>query len=296
MPICLIHLLWFSHSVVSDSLWPHGLQHTRAFLSFTISQSLLQFMSIKSEMSSNHLMLCRSLLLLSPIIPSIRVFSSESALHIRWPKYWSFSFSISPSNEYSGLISFRIDWFDMGFHGSSAGKESACSSGDSGSIPGSGWSTGEGRGYPLQNSRAFLVAQLAKNPPAMRETWVQSLGWEDPLEKGSWRRRPTPVEYWRIPWTAQSMGSQRVSHNWATFTSYFVTDWYICTFKIYPTQDKSSRNVFSEISNPGLTDGSLVKNLPCNARDIGSILGSIGMVPHTKPQLSPCATTTEPMF
>ena len=81
-------------------------------LSFTISQNLLKFMSIESVMSSNHLILCRPLLLLSSIFLSIRVFSNESALHIRWPKYWSFSFSIRPSNEYSGLISFRIDWFD----------------------------------------------------------------------------------------------------------------------------------------------------------------------------------------
>ena len=70
-------------------------------------------MSIESVMPSNHLILCRPLLLLPSVFPSIRVFSSESALHIRWPKYWSFSFSISPSSEYSGLISFRIDWFDL---------------------------------------------------------------------------------------------------------------------------------------------------------------------------------------
>ena len=80
-------------------------------LFITISQSLLKFMSIESVMPSNHLILCHPLLLLSSIFPSIRVFSNESALHIRWPKYWSFSFSISPSNEYSGLISFRMDWF-----------------------------------------------------------------------------------------------------------------------------------------------------------------------------------------
>ena len=84
----------------------------QASLSFTISQSLLKLMSIESVMPSNHLVLCRPLLLLPLIFPSIRVFSNESALHIRWPKYWSFSFSISPSNEYSGLISF-IDWLDL---------------------------------------------------------------------------------------------------------------------------------------------------------------------------------------
>ena len=84
----------------------------QASLSITNSWSLLKFMSIESVMPSNHLVL-RHPLLLPSIFPSIRVFSSESVLHIRWPKYWSFNFSISPSNEYSGLISFRIDWFDL---------------------------------------------------------------------------------------------------------------------------------------------------------------------------------------
>ena len=83
----------------------------QAPLSFTISQSSLKLMSIESVMPSKHLILCRPLLLPPSIFPSIRVFSSESGLRIRWPNYWSFSFSISPSNEYSGLISFRIDWF-----------------------------------------------------------------------------------------------------------------------------------------------------------------------------------------
>ena len=81
--------------------------------SFTISWSLLKFMSTESVMLSNHLILCYPLLLLPSIFPSLRVFSSESALCIRWPKYWNFSFSIISSSEYSGLISFRIDWFDL---------------------------------------------------------------------------------------------------------------------------------------------------------------------------------------
>ena len=85
----------------------------QASLFFTISQSLLKLISIKSVMPSNHLILCHPFLLLPSIFPSIRVFSSESALHIRWPKFWSFSFNISPSNEYSGLISCRIDWWDL---------------------------------------------------------------------------------------------------------------------------------------------------------------------------------------
>ena len=85
----------------------------QASLSFTISQSLLRFMSIDMVMQSSHLILCCPLLLLPSVLPSIRVFYNESALHVRWSKYWSFRFSISPSNEYSGLISFRIDWFDL---------------------------------------------------------------------------------------------------------------------------------------------------------------------------------------
>ena len=83
------------------------------FLSCAISQSVLRLMSIKSVMPSNHLILCRPLLLLPSIFSSIRVFSNESVLHIRWPKYWSFSFNISPSNEHPGLISFRMDWWDL---------------------------------------------------------------------------------------------------------------------------------------------------------------------------------------
>ena len=140
-------------------------------------------------MPSNHLILCCPLLLWPSIVPSIRVFSNELVLCIRWPKYCSFSFSISPSNDYSGLISFRIDWFNLlavegtlksllqhhslktlilwhstffmsnclicshkGFLCVSAGKESACNAGDLGSIPGLGRSPGEGKGYPLQYS------------------------------------------------------------------------------------------------------------------------------------------------
>ena len=85
----------------------------QASLSFTVSWSLLEFMSIESVMLSNHLILCHLLLLLPSIFPSITAFSNESALRIRWPKYWSFSFSISPSSENSGLFSFRIDWLDL---------------------------------------------------------------------------------------------------------------------------------------------------------------------------------------
>ena len=97
---------------MSDSLWPHGLQH-QASPSITNSQSLLKLMSIESVMPSNHFILYCPLLLLPSIFPSIRVFSNESVLHIRWPKYWSFSFDISPANEHTGLISFRMDWLDF---------------------------------------------------------------------------------------------------------------------------------------------------------------------------------------
>ena len=96
---------------MSDSVTPTAAH--QASLSITNSQSILKLMSIESVMPSNHLILCRPLLLLLLIFSSIRIFSSESVLPIKWAKYWSFSFSISPSNEYSGLISFRIDWLDL---------------------------------------------------------------------------------------------------------------------------------------------------------------------------------------
>ena len=97
---------------MSNFLQPHGLQHANASLCITNSQSLLKLMSIESVIPSNHLILCRPLLLPS-IFPSIRVLSHESVLHIRWPKYLSFSFNISPCDEYSGLISFRTDRLDL---------------------------------------------------------------------------------------------------------------------------------------------------------------------------------------
>ena len=102
----------FSGSVMSNSVTP-WIAACQASLSITKSESLLKLMSIKLVMPSNHLILYHPLLLLPSVFPSIRVFSSESVLHIRWPKYQSFSFSISPSNEYSGLISFRVDWLDL---------------------------------------------------------------------------------------------------------------------------------------------------------------------------------------
>ena len=100
-----------SVTLMSDSLRPHGLQHSRLPCPSPSPRAC------SNSCPSNHLVLCHPHLLLPSIFPSIRVFSSESVLCIRWPKYWSFSFSISPSNEYSGLISFRMDWFDLAVQG-----------------------------------------------------------------------------------------------------------------------------------------------------------------------------------
>ena len=132
-------------------------------------------MSTESVMPSNHLILCHPLLLLPSIFPSIRVFSNELVLCIRWPKYWSFSFTISPSNEYSGLISFRIVTSSQ-FEGKSFSYYTTTLI------------------LPLH---APLTAQLLRNPPAMQETWVRSLCWEDSLEKG--KATHSSILAWRIP-------------------------------------------------------------------------------------------------
>ena len=118
-------------------------------------------------------------------------------------------FPTQSSKTLDGDMSHRLDrsvFGSKGFPGSSAGKESTCNAGDPGSIPRLGRSTGEEIGYPLQYSWASLVAQLVKNLPVMREIWAQSLGWEDPLEKG--KATHSSILAWRIPWTIQSMGSQ----------------------------------------------------------------------------------------
>ena len=142
-----------SHVRLFATPWAAACQ---ASLSFTVSPSLLKLISIESMIPSNHLILCRPLLLLSSVFPSIRIFSSEQALYIRWPKYWSFSFDVSPSNDYSGLISFRVDWLDLLTvqgtlksllqHHSSKASILLCS--------------------------ASLVAQRLKHLPGMWETWV----------------------------------------------------------------------------------------------------------------------------
>ena len=112
-PYSAISSVQFSHSVVSDSLRPHESQHDRPPCPSPTPGAHLRLMSIESVIPSSHLILCRPLLLLPPIPPSIRVFSNESTLPMRWPKYWSFSFSIISSKEHPGLISFRMDWLNL---------------------------------------------------------------------------------------------------------------------------------------------------------------------------------------
>ena len=112
-PVHFWNSVQFSRSVVSDSLRPQWIAARQASLSITNSQILPKLMSIEWVMPSSHLIHCGPLLLLPPIPPSIKIFSNESTLRMRWPKYWSFSFSISPSNEHPGLISFRMDWLDL---------------------------------------------------------------------------------------------------------------------------------------------------------------------------------------
>ena len=148
-------------------------------------------MSIESVMPSSHLILCRPLLLLPPILPSIRGLSSESTLHMRWPKYWSFSCSISPSNEHPGLISFRMDWLDLLAvqgtlnsllqHHSSKASVLQCSAFFTVQLSYPYMTAG--KSIALTRQRTSLVAQTVKCLSTMRESWVRSLGWEDSLEK-----------------------------------------------------------------------------------------------------------------
>ena len=196
-----VMLLLFSPSGIANSWWPHRLQLIR-----------LPYPSLTPGVCSNscplsqwyHLILCCPLLLLPSIIPSIRVFSNESALHIRWPKYCNFSFSISPSNKCSGLISFRTDWFDLltvqGILKSLLQHYSSKASSALNLLYGPTLTSV----YDYWKKQASLVAQMVKNPPAMLETWVQSLGWEDSLKEGmvthssflAWRI-PTDRRAWR---------------------------------------------------------------------------------------------------
>ena len=174
---------------MSDSVTPWTAAR-QASLSFTIIWSLSKLMSIESVMLSNHLIFCHHLLLLPSIFPSIRVFSNESALCVGWSresghhKYWSFSFGISPSNEYSELVSFRIDWFDLlAFQ----------------RILKSLLQHHNSKASILQCSAFFRFpgGSVVKNPPAVQETQVWSLGLEDPLEKEM--AMHSSILAWRIP-------------------------------------------------------------------------------------------------
>ena len=143
--------------------------------------------------------------------------TSDGFLKVHW-SVESETVSISFAYPATSISIWPVLQFEWTFHppDSSFGKEPACDAGGPSSIPRSGRSAGEGTGYPLQYSWASLAAQLVKNPPAMQETWVWSLGWEDPLEKEKYTH--SSILAWRIPWTVSSMGSQRVAHGWATFT------------------------------------------------------------------------------
>ena len=175
----------------------------QASLSFTICQSLLKLMCIESWMPSNHLTLCHCLLVLpSSVFPSIRAFSNDLALHIRWPKYWSLTFSISPSNKYSGLMSFMIDWFDL-----------LVLQGTLKSLLQHHNSKASILWYSDFIVQFFPGSSMVKNPPAMQASRFWSLGGEDFLEAEM--AIHFNILAWDIPWTEKrgglpSMGFQRV--------------------------------------------------------------------------------------
>ena len=185
----------------------------QASLSITNSQSSLRLVSIELMMPSSHLILCHPLLLLPPIPPSIRVFSNESVLPMRWPKYWSFSFSIIPSKEHPGLISFRMDWLDLlAVQGTLKSLLQHHSS----------------KASILQRSAFFTVhlshpyMTTGKTTALTRQTFVGKV--MSLLFNMLSRPTHSIILAWRIPWTKepgglQSMRSQRVGHNWASFTS-----------------------------------------------------------------------------
>ena len=230
-PIQFISVQSLSHVQLFANPWTAARQSS---LSITNSRSLLKLMSIESMMPANHLILCRPLLLPPSIFPSIRVFSNESVLCIRWTNYWRFSFSINPSNEYSGLISFRMDWLDLlAVQGTlksllqhHSSKASIFQHSTFFIVQFSHSYMTMGKTIALTRWTTWtLVALRVKRLPAMQETWVRSLGQEDLLEKEMATHSSTLA--WKIPWTEepgrlQSMESQRVRHDWATsihFTS-----------------------------------------------------------------------------
>ena len=187
----------------------------QASLSFTSSQNLFKFMSTDSVMPSKHLILRHPLLLLPSIFPSIRVFFNESVVRIRWSKYWNDSFSISPSSEYSVLISFRIDWFHLAVQGTLKSLLQHHSS----------------KASTLQHSAFFTVqvALMVKNLPANRRGIRDAglnLGQKDPLEKEMATHSSTLA--WRIPCTEepgglQSTGAGRVGYDWSELAQHYMT-------------------------------------------------------------------------
>ena len=233
-------------SLSSDSLQPHGLQHTRPpCLSPTPGACSNPCPSIASVMLSNHLILCRPLLLLPSIFSSIRVLSNESALCIKWPMYWSFRFSITPSNEYSGLIFFRMNCLTLlavqgtlksllQHHSSKASilQHSAffiiqlshpyMTTGKT--IALTKWNFLDEVMSLLFNMQSRLVIDFPSGSDGKASAYnagdrLRSLGWEDPLEKDMATHSSTLA--WKIPWMEehgrlQSMGLQRVGHDWAT--------------------------------------------------------------------------------
>ena len=193
------------------SLQPHGLQHARGPLSITNSQSLLKLMSIQPVMPCKHLILCCPLLLLPSIFPSIRVFSNESVFHIRWPKYWSFSFNISSSSEYSGLISFRMDWLDLLAVQGTDSQESS---------PTPQFKSISSSAFGFLYSPTLTYMTTGKTIALTRQAFVGKV-MSLLFNMLSWRRQwhpPSSTVAWKIPWMEepgrlQSMGLLRVGHD-----------------------------------------------------------------------------------
>ena len=253
MTFCFFIMFQFGSFTQScPTLWTPWTAAYQAALSITNSWSLLKLMSTESVMPSNHLILCCPLsfclqsFLGSGCFPKGQFFASggqsvgvsasasvfpmnvQGLLPLGWTGWISLQFrglsrvffNTTAQSISSPVLSFLYgptltsihdhDYWKNHSPGSSAGKESSCHVGDPGSIPGSGRCTGEGIGYPLQYWIS-LAAQLVKNLPAMQETWVRSLGWEDPLVKET--AIHSNILAWRIPWTVQNMGLQRVGHD-----------------------------------------------------------------------------------
>ena len=204
---------------MSNSLWPHGLQHARPPCPSAIPGTCSNSCPSSWWWPSNHLIHSCSLLLLPSIIASIRVFSSESVLCIRWPKYWSFSFSIRPSNEYSGLIAFRIDWFDL-FSVQGTLKSILQHYSSKASIFQHSALFGVQLSHPyMTTGKTIALTIWTCVGKVMSMLFICCL-----VEKAMAPHSSTLA--WKIPWTEepgrlQSMGSRRVGHDWATSLSLF---------------------------------------------------------------------------